>query len=296
MSEVKELIKNKKRILYVLAMLVAIISLSFYLLGIYGKQLNQGSKAKIGETSELVVDLNSQKVLYQKNSAKARPLASLTKLMTIYLTYEALENNQINLSEELELPYLNDSQAVSLRSITGDEKTQWSVADLMAAAMVMSANDAAEALGNRLAGGENEFIQQMNQKAQELKLSKKTNFTSASGLPTEKGESMATAKDLAILAEALVTDYPQVLEQTRTASWTLSTGAIIDSTNDLLTKGNQHNFEVDGLKTGYTTDAGYCYIGIASKEEQRLLVIVLGTKNSDERFSKAENLLQKYFD
>ena len=96
MSEVKELIKNKKRILYVLAILVAIISLSFYLLGIYGKQLNQGSKTKIGETSELVVDLNNQKVLYQKNPNKARPLASLTKLMTIYLTYEALENNQLN--------------------------------------------------------------------------------------------------------------------------------------------------------------------------------------------------------
>ncbi|MEG2505003.1 MAG: D-alanyl-D-alanine carboxypeptidase, partial [Carnobacterium sp.] len=153
---------------------------------------------------------------------------------------------------------------------------------------------AAEALGNRL-GGENEFIQQMNQKAQELKLSKKTNFTSASGLPTEKGESLATAKDLAILAEALVTDYPQVLEQTRAASWTLSTGGIIDSTNGLLTS-NQHDFEVDGLKTGYTEDAGYCYIGTASKGEQRLLVIVLGTNNSEERFLKADKLLQKYFD
>lgn len=294
MSEVKELIKNKKRILYVLAILVAIISLSFYLLGIYGKQLNQGSKTKTGEISELVIDLNNQKVLYQKNPNKARPLASLTKLMTIYLTYEALENNQLNSSEELELPYLNDSQAVSLRSITADGKSQWSVADLMAAAMVMSANDAAEALGNRL-GGENEFIQQMNQKAQELKLSKKTNFTSASGLPTEKGESVATAKDLAILAEALVTDYPQVLEQTRAASWTLSTGGIIDSTNGLLSS-KQNDFEVDGLKTGYTEDAGYCYIGTASKGEQRLLVIVLGTNNSEERFLKADKLLQKYFD
>lgn len=290
----RKLENKKRRMLFIVIILALIIGISFYLIEVKGKQLNQGSKNNIGQMSELVIDFDNQDVLHEKNIEKARPLASLTKLMTIYLTYEALENGQLNQSEELELPHLNDSQAVSLRNLTGNEKIQWSVADLIAAAMVMSANDAAEALGNRLAG-ENDFTQQMNQKAQELNLSKKTNFTSASGLPTEKGESMATAKDLAILAKALVTDYPQVLEQTRTQTWTLSTGGIIQSTNDLLARENQFDFEVDGLKTGYTEDAGYCYIGTAEKEGKHLLVIVLGAENSAERFLKAENLLQKNF-
>ncbi len=268
--------------------------------GVYFPKTDEGKmnpKSKMVESeiseSELMVNFDSKKIAYKKNAKQVRPIASITKLMTMYLVYEALEKGELEQSEEIELPVLNDVEAVSLRSISNDNKSKWPVEDLISATLIMSANDAAEALGHRLEESES-FPQLMNQKARDLNLSKETHFTSASGLTTEKGESVSTASDLVLLATALIKKFPEVLEKTSLSNLTLTNGTTIYSTNELLNNKYDENIKVDGLKTGYTDKAGYCFVGTANKNGSRVLVVVLGAKNSEQRFVIAENLLKKF--
>lgn len=288
MYEVMELLKKRWMICFLFVFLLIGV-------GVYFPKADEGKmnpKSKMVE-SELMVNFDSKKIAHKKNANQIRPIASITKLMTMYLVYEALEKGELEQSEEIELPVINDVEAVSLRSISNGEKSKWPVEDLISATLIMSANDAAEALGHRLEESES-FPQLMNQKARDLNLSKETHFTSASGLTTEKGESVSTASDLVLLATALIKKFPEVLEKTSLSNLTLTNGTTIYSTNELLNNKYDENMQVDGLKTGYTDNAGYCFVGTANKNGSRVLVVVLGAKNSEQRFITSENLLKKF--
>ncbi|EAC6063257.1 TPA: D-alanyl-D-alanine carboxypeptidase PBPD2 [Listeria monocytogenes] len=234
-----------------------------------------------------VYSTENGKTFYEKNVNKVMPIASLTKLMTAFLVLEAVEKKELSWEEELNLVQLDDPSAVSLYAIT--QKRTWSVRDLYSAMLVMSANDAAETLGNRLYGAD--FPEKMNNEAKKLGMSNKTKFVSASGLDVGGKSAVSTTKDLFLLSSKLISTYPEVLETTSKSSVITEEGAKLESTNDSL--GSIQG--LDGLKTGFTDEAGYCFIGTAKRDGKRVISIVLDSRTAEKRVKDTEKLIETGF-
>ncbi|MBF2516744.1 D-alanyl-D-alanine carboxypeptidase PBPD2 [Listeria marthii] len=237
--------------------------------------------------SAAVFSVENGKMLYEKNADKVMPIASLTKLMTAFLVLEAVDNKKLSWDEQLDLVRLDDPSAVSLYAIT--QKRTWSVRDLYSAMLVMSANDAAETLGDRLEGAS--FPQKMNNEAKKLGLSNKTKFVSASGLDVDGEMAVSTTKDLFLLSSKLISTHSEVLETTSKSSIITEEGAKLESTNDLI--GAIQG--LDGLKTGFTDEAGYCFIGTAERGGKRVISIVLDADTAEKRFKDTEQLMKVGF-
>ncbi|MBC1402486.1 D-alanyl-D-alanine carboxypeptidase [Listeria booriae] len=274
---------KKQSVILLVAMLtiIAILVLVFW---------NKGMNAAptVNANSALLVSLKHDKTLFEENTDQKVPIASLTKLMTAYLVLESIHNKQLSWDEGLTLKRLDDPRAVSLQARTG--KTYYSVQDLFATMMIMSANDAAEALAERV--NSTDFVGEMNAKAKELGL-KKTKYVNATGLDSNGEESMSTAGDLLILAKELISDYPEILETTSRTSYVTKDGNTIHTTNDLLQENEVDG--LDGLKTGFTDQAGYCLIATAVQNGDRLIAVVLGSRTDNNRMKSAETLLDYGF-
>ncbi|MBC2115437.1 D-alanyl-D-alanine carboxypeptidase family protein [Listeria booriae] len=274
---------KKQSVILLVAMLtiIAILVLVFW---------NKGMNAAptVNANSALLVSLKHDKTLFEENTDQKVPIASLTKLMTAYLVLESIHNKQLSWNEGLTLKRLDDPRAVSLQARTG--KTYYSVQDLFATMMIMSANDAAEALAERV--NSTDFVGEMNAKAKELGL-KKTKYVNATGLDSNGEESMSTAGDLLILAKELISDYPEILETTSRTSYVTKDGNTVHTTNDLLQENEVDG--LDGLKTGFTDQAGYCLIATAVQNGDRLIAVVLGSRTDNDRIKSAETLLDYGF-
>ncbi|MBC1560019.1 D-alanyl-D-alanine carboxypeptidase [Listeria booriae] len=274
---------KKQSVILLVAMLtiIAILVLVFW---------NKGMNAAptVNANSALLVSLKHDKTLFEENTDQKVPIASLTKLMTAYLVLESIHNKQLSWEEGLTLKRLDDPRAVSLQARTG--KTYYSVQDLFATMMIMSANDAAEALAERV--NSTDFVGEMNAKAKELGL-KKTKYVNATGLDSDGEESMSTAGDLLILAKELISDYPEILETTSRTSYVTKDGNTVHTTNDLLQENEVDG--LDGLKTGFTDQAGYCLIATAVQNGDRLIAVVLGSRTDNNRMKSAETLLDYGF-
>ncbi|MBC6300864.1 D-alanyl-D-alanine carboxypeptidase family protein [Listeria booriae] len=274
---------KKQSVILLIAMLtiIAILVLVFW---------NKGMNAAptVNANSALLVSLKDDKILFEENTDQKVPIASLTKLMTAYLVLESIHNKQLSWDEGLTLKRLDDPRAVSLQAKTG--RTYYSVQDLFATMMIMSANDAAEALAERV--NSTDFVGEMNAKAKELGL-KKTKYVNATGLDSNGEESMSTAGDLLILAKELISDYPEILEITSRTSYVTKDGNTIHTTNDLLQENEIDG--LDGLKTGFTDQAGYCLIATAVQNGDRLIAVVLGSRTDNDRMKSAETLLDYGF-
>ncbi|MBC2148829.1 D-alanyl-D-alanine carboxypeptidase family protein [Listeria booriae] len=274
---------KKQSVILLVAMLtiIAILVLVFW---------NKGMNAAptVNANSALLVSLKHDKTLFEENTDQKVPIASLTKLMTAYLVLESIHNKQLSWEEGLTLKRLDDPRAVSLQAKTG--KTYYSVQDLFATMMIMSANDAAEALAERV--NSTDFVGEMNAKAKELGL-KKTKYVNATGLDSDGEESMSTAGDLLILAKELISDYPEILETTSRTSYVTKGGNTVHTTNDLLQENEVDG--LDGLKTGFTDQAGYCLIATAVQNGDRLIAVVLGSRTDNARMKSAETLLDYGF-
>ncbi|MBC1976333.1 D-alanyl-D-alanine carboxypeptidase family protein [Listeria booriae] len=274
---------KKQSVILLVAMLtiIAILVLVFW-----NKGMNAAPTVKAN--SALLVSLKHDKTLFEENTDQKVPIASLTKLMTAYLVLESIHNKQLSWDEGLTLKRLDDPRAVSLQARTG--KTYYSVQDLFATMMIMSANDAAEALAERV--NSTDFVGEMNAKAKELGL-KKTKYVNATGLDNNGEESMSTAGDLLILAKELISDYPEILETTSRTSYVTKDGNTVHTTNDLLQENAVDG--LDGLKTGFTDQAGYCLIATAVQNGDRLIAVVLGSRTDNNRMKSAETLLDYGF-
>lgn len=162
------------------------------------------------------------------------------------------------------------------------------VKDLFHALMIESANNSAVALAEHMAKTEKDFVQLMNAKAKQLKMSDYAKFANASGLQEPDGsETKMTAADVANLAYHLIKDYPEILEVTHLRQSQLAFNNInVISTNDMLNKNNKALYieGIDGLKTGFTDSAGYCFTGTAKQGDTRIITVVMGTKGKTKRF------------
>lgn len=237
-------------------------------------------------TSSILIEASTGKVLYEKDADKKLAPASLTKIMTMFLTMESLESGKINYNDKV----LISKNAASMggSQIFIEANSRVSVKDLIRGISIASANDAAVALAEKIGGTEANFINMMNDKAKELGLSN-TTFKNPHGLD-EDGH-MTTARDLSIIAKELV-KHEDILKFTSTYE-------------EYMTKPNGEKFwlvntnnlirfydGMDGLKTGYTPKAGYCLVGTANKNDMRLISVVMNEKEKEDRSSETIALME----
>ena len=232
--------------------------------------------------SWLLLEMGSGQVLTAERPDERIEPASLTKLMTAYLTFAALRQKTI----ALDTPVTVSQRAWK----TGGSKmfirveTQVPVEDLIKGMIVQSGNDACVALAEAIAGSEENFAQLMNREAKRLGMTS-SNFTNSTGLPDP--QLYTTARDLAALASALIRDFPEEYRKYYSMKEFRYNNITQPNRNRLLWIDST----VDGVKTGHTDAAGYCLISSSLRDKRRLLSVVLGAKSSSMRASESLKLL-----
>jgi D-alanyl-D-alanine carboxypeptidase (penicillin-binding protein 5/6) len=234
----------------------------------------------------IVVDAHTGEVLYAKRADSPRYPASITKVMTLYLTFEALESGKLKLSDRVPIsPRAAAQSPTKLGLRPGDSLT---VEEAMYALALKSANDIAVAMAEKLGGTESRFAALMTLRAQELGM-RNTRFVNASGLPDSR--QITTARDLAILSRAVMRDYPQHYKLFNTQQYVFR-GQTLRNHNRLL--GRMPG--VDGLKTGYTNASGFNLAASAVRDNRRLIAVVMGGPSTAVRDQNAQDLLLTGFD
>lgn len=239
----------------------------------------------IGAKSYLVIDANSAYELASLNADSRLAPASLTKLMSAYAIFRALREEQVRLDDQVTVSEKAWRTPGSRMFI--EVGTRVSVQDLLLGMIVQSGNDASVALAEHVAGTESVFAEVMNQYASALGMHS-SSFRNATGLPDENHYS--TARDLATLARAIVTEFPDYYEWYSVREFQY--GDIKQSNrNSLLWRDSS----VDGMKTGHTDDAGYCLISSAKRDGMRIISVVLGTASAKARVDGSQALLNFAF-
>lgn len=234
----------------------------------------------------LVADMDSGRVLYSENANVANYPASLTKIMTLYLTFNALEHGRLHLDDYLIVS--NAAAAAEPVKLGLPAGSKIKVEDAIKAVAVHSANDVARVLAENLKGGkEGNFASLMTQVATEIGLSN-TNFENSSGLPDD--DHLSTARDIALLSVAVYKHFPQYWKYFGIKTWTYN-GKTYTNGNRLL---NSYP-GCDGMKTGFTTKSKYSLVATASRDGHHLIAVVLGADDKDIRASVATSLLNRGF-
>jgi serine-type D-Ala-D-Ala carboxypeptidase (penicillin-binding protein 5/6) len=232
--------------------------------------------------SWLLLEMGSGQVLTAEKPDERIEPASLTKLMTAYLTFAALRQKTIALDQPVTVSQKAWKTGGSKMFIRVD--TQVPVEDLIKGMIVQSGNDACVALAEAIAGSEESFAQMMNREAKRLGMAS-SSFTNSTGLPDP--QLYTTARDLATLAAALIRDFPEEYKKYYSMKEFRYNNITQPNRNRLLFIDSS----VDGVKTGHTDGAGYCLISSALRDQRRLLSVVLGTKSDSTRASESLKLL-----
>jgi D-alanyl-D-alanine carboxypeptidase (penicillin-binding protein 5/6) len=232
--------------------------------------------------SWLLVDYSTGWILGSKNPDLKIEPASLTKLMTSFLVFEALENGEISMDDDVYISKKAWRTSGSKMFIRVDTRVK--LIDLLQGLIIQSGNDASVALAEHLGGSEHGFASRMNLKANELGMAN-TNFTNSHGLPEENHYS--TASDMTLLSISLIRRFPELYKYYSQLEYTYN-DITQQNRNVLLTRDPT----VDGIKTGYTRNAGYCLIGTALREGIRLVATVTGSRSKSVRANQVQSLLQ----
>ncbi len=245
------------------------------------------ARAQIGSArySSIVVDANTGKVLESVNADAMRYPASLTKLMTLYMTFEALRDRRITLEQNVPVSaHAASASPTKLGLVPG---TRITVEQAILGLVTKSANDAAAALGEMLGGSEDRFAQMMTLRARGLGMSR-TTFMNASGLPD--AEQLTTARDLAVLARHLLSDFPGYYRYFSAPQFVWQRRTIYNHDHLLRTYPG-----ADGMKTGFTDASGYNLVTSAVRGGVRLVGVVLGAASNGERDQHMINLLDQSY-
>ena len=234
-----------------------------------------------------LIDQDTGTVLYEKNADQQMPIASITKVMTLLLTFEAIHDGRLTL--DTLVPVSEHAYHMGGSQIWLEPGEQFTMDEMIKAICVSSANDAAVAVAELVGGSEQGFVQMMNDRAAELGMTN-TTFHNACGLDTEGH--LSTARDVAIMSRQILTTCPEVLHYTGIWTDTLRGGATqLVNTNKLLRRYNG----ITGLKTGTTGGAGVCISASATRDGLNLIAVVLGAPSSKDRFEAATTLLDYGF-
>ena len=234
-------------------------------------------------TSSIMIDAKSGNVLYEDNANERRYPASLTKLMTLYLTFTALENGSLKLDDNLKISHTAANRSPSRLGLTPGKTID--VKTAVVATIVKSANDCATVLGESLAKDEKAFAILMTDTAKKLGMNN-TTFKNASGLPNSQQKT--TAHDMAVLAAAIYHHFPQYYSWFSIQSFEYD-GKKYTSHNTLL-----KDFEgADGMKTGYTAASGFNIVTSAKRGNFRVIAVTMGHDQQDQRDKKAALMMDK---
>lgn len=247
---------------------------------------------EIGSSAAILMEASTGDVIYEKNSDERRSPASITKIMTLILIFDALEEGKITLDEMVTTSAHAKSMGGS--QVYLEEGEQQTVETLIKCIVVASGNDASVAMAEHIGGTEEAFITMMNERAAGLGMTQ-THFMDCCGL-TESPEHLTTARDIAIMSRELITRYPQISDYStiwmenithNTAKGSSEFG--LANTNKLLKM--ETDYTVTGLKTGSTSLAGYCLSATGRKDNIDLIAVVLDAPDYKVRFSEARSLL-----
>ncbi|MFD1019396.1 serine hydrolase [Thalassobacillus hwangdonensis] len=270
------------------------------------------AQVDLGAKSAILVDAETGKILFEKEADMTLPPASMTKMMTEYLVLEAIEEGKISWDTTTQIsdyPY-SISANPSFSGIGLTQNKDYTVRELYEAMAIISDNATTIALAELIAGSEGEFVKMMNEKAEEMGLPD-YQFVNSTGLEnadlgqnvpegtSPDGINQMSARTTALLAYHLVKDYPEALEissqkeikfeghQDQNLNWMLP-----EMPGHLAAFGFQG---MEGLKTGYTDMAGYCFTGTAERDGQRLISVVMKTDSKEDRFQQTRTLMEYGF-
>ncbi len=241
----------------------------------------------LNSKSALLLDFNSGEVLYEKNSNERLKPASMTKMMGLYLVMEALENNKIKLEDEVSCSL--EASKIGGSQIYLEENEKMSINDLIKSVCIASANDAMYLLGEVVGGSNDEFVKLMNNKAKEFEL-ENTQFTNVMGF--NDNSHYSSALDMGIIGYNLIKDYGDIIlpytslvedyirKDSDNPFWLVNTNKLLGDYDGL-----------DGLKTGFVRESGYCLTATSKRDNLRLIAVSMGTETIKERSSDIRTLL-----
>ncbi len=239
--------------------------------------------AASASVSSIMIDAENGDVMYEMNADERRYPASLTKLMTLYITFNALENNHIKLTDKLKVSHTAAGRSPSKLGVRAGETI--TVKDAIMAVIVKSANDCATVLAEHFAPTEADFAVLMTNTAHKLGMSH-TTFKNASGLPNTQQKT--TARDMAVLAMAVYHHFPQYYKWFSAKSFQYK-GRTIGGHNYIL----KTFAGADGMKTGYTAASGYNIITSAKRSGKRVIAVTMGHNSVGERDKKVSRMMDK---
>lgn len=243
------------------------------------------SAPKIAASAHILIDAATDEVLSEENVDEPLAPASLTKMMTSYVAASEIEAGRFSMDDMVDISVKAWRTPGSKMFIR--EGTKVRLSELLKGLVIQSGNDASVAIAEYIAGSESAFADMMNQHAQRLGMSA-SHFTNCTGLPSE--DHYTTARDLSILSQALIRDYPEHYKTYSERSFKYND---IDqpNRNRLLWRDRT----VDGIKTGFTNAAGYCLVASAKRDDMRLISVVLGTDSDEARMRESQKLLSYGF-
>ncbi|SHG81729.1 D-alanyl-D-alanine carboxypeptidase (penicillin-binding protein 5/6) [Cognatiyoonia sediminum] len=239
-------------------------------------------------TAAYVLDQTTGTVLMSKNADEPLPPASMSKLMTIYMAFEAVADGRLGITERL--PVSEHAATYGGSTMFLDTTDRVSVEDLLRGVIVLSGNDASAVLGEAIGGTEPAFARMMTERAQQMGLTNST-FKNSNGWPAV-GHRMSM-RDLGVLADRLITDFPTYypLFNEQTFAFDGRAPANSNNRNPLLGLG----IGADGLKTGHTQEAGYGLVGSAKQGDRRVIFVLTGLDSEAERAEEAEKIVNWAF-
>ncbi len=242
-----------------------------------------GSALDTKARAAMVLDYRTGTILLEKNADLALPPASMSKLMTLNMVFEALEDGRLTLDEKLPVSQHAMSYGGSTMFLTTRDKVR--VEDLIRGVIVLSGNDACVVLAEALAGSETEFARSMNERAKQLGMTNST-FANSNGWPHPNQR--MSARDLVLLASRLINKFPQYYGYFAEKEFEFDGRAPANkrNRNPLL----KLDIGADGLKTGHTSEAGYGVVGSAVKNGRRVILMITGLGSEEDRAREAEKL------
>lgn len=244
--------------------------------------------SKFDAKSVILIEASTGKVLLENNADTPLPPASVTKIMTLLIVMEAIEDGKISFDDKVTVS--NNAASMGGSQVYLEPGEEMSVDEMIKCVVVSSANDAAVALAEYVAGSEELFVEQMNKRAAELGM-KNTHFENTNGLDDTVSNHVISARDIAIMSRELIR-HPKILEYSSIWMDTIRGGEFtLTNTNRLIRFYSGAN----GLKTGSTSKAGFCISATALRDGMQLIAVVMGAPNRDTRNEVAKKLLDYGF-
>lgn len=255
--------------------------------------------------SAIAVDAKTGQIIYAKDDKQTYPVASMSKLLTAYILLQAIHEGKITWKTKVTptATEVDISNNTELTNVPLQEGHSYTIRQLYQAMLVGSANAATMLIGNAISGTQTKFIDKMRETAKSLRITD-AKIYSANGLTAkylgneiypntdENTENEFSVRDMAIISQKLIKEYPEILETTKLTKIDFNdNGEIttVNNTNELLQ--DDSNLGIDGLKTGTSDAAGYCFASTTNKDGHRIITILAGAKDNDARFDQTKNLL-----